>query len=103
MFAHMVQLLRNSQIGAPPKIQAAMYRAMATMPDVKIDRDVVDGIGRHDIGVRQGTGGGRLLLDPKSYQVVGFETVWDGKPTPVEIEMAKTKHLNINMRAGTVT
>jgi len=104
LYAHMVQLLRNAQITAPPQIQATIYRAMATLPEVRIDRDVVDGIGRHDIGVHYGSdGGGRLLLNPKTYQVVGYETIWGGKPTPGEIDLAKTKHLNINLPAGTVT
>jgi hypothetical protein len=104
LYAHMVQLMRNALIGAPPKIQAALYRAMALLPGIRIERDVVDGIGRHVIGIRQGTdGGGRLLLDPKTYQVVGYETVWSGKPTPAESALAKTKHLNINLPAGTVT
>ncbi|GLY86570.1 CU044_5270 family protein [Actinoallomurus iriomotensis] len=104
LYTHMVQLLRNAQITAPPRIQAAVYRAMATLPDVRIDRDVVDGVGRHVIGVHYGSRGGRrLLLDPKTYQVVGEETVWGGKPTAAEIEMAKTKHLNLNLPAGTVT
>lgn len=106
LYAHMVQLLRNAQITAPPQIQAAVYRAMATMPDVRIDRDVVDGIGRHVLGVHYDSGsngGARLLLDPKTYQVVGYETVWGGKPTAAEIEMAKTKHLDIDLPAGTVT
>lgn len=103
LFANIVQLIRNTRIGAPPKTQAALYRAIATLHGVRVEKNMTDGLGRHVIGVTQGSTYSYVLLDPGSYQVLGIQSVWSGHPTPTELRMAKTKKLNLDLPKGTIT
>ncbi|GAA4635778.1 hypothetical protein GCM10023196_082660 [Actinoallomurus vinaceus] len=103
LFANIVQLIRNAPAGVPPKIQAALYRAIATLHEVRVDTNVVDGLGRRVIGVTQGTTGSFVLINPQTYQVLGMQNVWGGHPTPTESMLAKYKKANLRLPVGTVT
>lgn len=104
LFANIVQLIRNATpAGVPPKTLAALYRAIATLHGVRVDKNVVDGLGRHVIGVTQGTSSDFVLIDPTTYQILGMQSVWSGHPTPTEVKMAKAKKFNINLPKGAIT
>lgn len=55
---------------APPAVRAAIYRALALLPGVRIEQ-VTDGLGQHDLGVTQGDGHTVLLLNRSDYQAIG--------------------------------
>lgn len=106
LFANIVQLIRNATpAGVPPKTMAALYRAIATLHGVRVDKNVVDGLGRHVIGVTQGTSNVFVLINPTTYQILGWQNVWSGNPTPnpYEDKMAKNKKSDINLPKGTIT
>ncbi|MFB9834696.1 CU044_5270 family protein [Actinoallomurus acaciae] len=103
LFANIVQLIRNTGIGAPPRTQAALYRAIATLHGVRVEKNMTDGLGRHVIGVTQGSTYSYVLLDPGSYRILGIQNVWSGHPTPTEVRMAKAKKLNLDLPKGTIT
>ena len=44
-------LMRELVWTAPPRQQAALFRAAATLPDITVDNDVTDAVGRAGIGV----------------------------------------------------
>lgn len=60
---------------APPSSFATMYRALATFPGITLAQ-VTDGLGRHDLAI--GYDHERVLLDPTTYEMLGFEQmgVW---------------------------
>ncbi|GAB3988406.1 hypothetical protein GCM10029978_110710 [Actinoallomurus acanthiterrae] len=103
LFANIVQLLRNARIGAPPKTQAALYRAIATLHGVRVEKNMTDGLGRHVIGVTQGSTNSYVLLDPDTYQVLGIQSVWSGHPTPTEVRLAKIKKFDLDLPRGAIT
>jgi hypothetical protein len=85
-FDTIVQLLWSNPVTIPPKTQAALYRVIATIPGVGVDKNIKDGAGRPAIAVTHGYGE-QFLLDPASYQVVAQRTVSNGHNAPV----SKTK------------
>jgi hypothetical protein len=99
-FNSIAQLLWSTPVGIAPKTQAALYRVMATIPGVGIDRNVKDGAGRPAIAVTHGFGQ-QFLLDPATYQMVGQRTLSNGHNAPI----SKTSGLDpkFKVRVGTVT
>ncbi|MEV0145586.1 MULTISPECIES: CU044_5270 family protein [unclassified Nonomuraea] len=70
----------QQQAFMPPKLEAAMYRALALIPGVGVQADVQDGAGRKGLGVfrddphwaaRQ-----YLILQPGTYRYLGDRTLW---------------------------
>lgn len=59
----------------PPKTNAALYRALARIPGVRVVGDATDYAGRRGIGVifdRGGrSAGGPIVLDPRTYRYMG--------------------------------
>ncbi|GAB3988477.1 hypothetical protein GCM10029978_110970 [Actinoallomurus acanthiterrae] len=80
-FGDAAQWLWNTPVGIPPKAQAALYRVMAMIPGVQVEK-VEDGAGRHAIAVTHGYGE-QFLLDPTTYQMVGQRTVNNGHNAPI--------------------
>ena len=79
-FASVLMTFWNTLIGvAPPATRAAIYRAIATFPGVRLLR-VTDGLGRHDLGVTERDIGTTLLLDPTTYRFVGYEVMNQPQP-----------------------
>lgn len=74
---------------APPSSFATMYRALAIFPGITVDR-VTDGLGQHDLGVVYGAE--RVLIDPTSYAMIGFEQLglWTAEPTSRGKHMLET-------------
>jgi hypothetical protein len=75
-FEFIGMLLRNPSIALPPKAIAALFRAIAQVPDVVMDRDVVDAAGRHGVGLSMPahSAGGmsyELILDAGSGRYLG--------------------------------
>ncbi|GAA2129883.1 CU044_5270 family protein [Actinomadura napierensis] len=81
LFRTATQTLWDSSLRVPPKTQAALYRLIATIPGVRVDRNVTDGAGRPAIAVSRGYGQ-RFLLDPVTYRMVAQQTVSNGHNTP---------------------
>jgi hypothetical protein len=77
-FSYLVDLMWNASDGQPPAAQASVYRAMARMPGVIVQRNVTDAAGQVTIGVSDNGGIDQLLLDPRTYAVVGIREVSTG-------------------------
>lgn len=77
-FASILELFEDTTT-MPPDAQATLYRALATIPGVEIDRDVVDAAGRHGIGVSRSDGryGATLILAEDDYRYLGQRYVAD--------------------------
>ncbi|MEV5703930.1 CU044_5270 family protein [Actinoallomurus sp. NPDC052274] len=80
-FGNAAQWIWSTPVGIPPKTQAALYRVIATIPGVTVEK-VKDGAGRPAIAVTHGYGE-QFLLDPATYQMVGQRTVNNGHNAPI--------------------
>ena len=78
-FDYLALLLWNAAagVGAPPRAEAAAYRAMATLPGVTVQQGATDAAGAPAIGV-SADGYDQLLLDPRSCQVIGLRQLSTG-------------------------
>jgi hypothetical protein len=70
-FDYLAQLLWNAYAAAPPSALAHVYQAMAEIPGVTVARGLTNAVGRAGIGV-SANGVSWLLLDPRTYQVIGL-------------------------------
>jgi hypothetical protein len=79
-FDYLSLLLWNAAggVGAPPKAEAAAFRAMAAIPGVTVQRGITDAASNPAIGVSDDGGYDQLLLDPVSYQVTGLRQLSTG-------------------------
>ncbi|GAA4522064.1 MULTISPECIES: CU044_5270 family protein [Nonomuraea] len=78
--AYRVITLYLSRYGTmPPRLEAAMFQALALIPGVRIEHGVTDAAGRAGLGIwREGGGDVRRydILDPDTYRYLGTATVW---------------------------
>lgn len=75
-FANVVGLVGNQIL--PPKLAAAIYRALATLPGISVDQDVVDAAGRHGVGVGMTYADGmrsELIFDRTDFTLMGTSVV----------------------------
>jgi hypothetical protein len=79
-FDYLSLLLWNAAggVGAPPKAEAAAFRALAAIPGVTVQQGITDAAGNPAIGVSDDGGYDQLLLDPVSYQVTGLRQLSTG-------------------------
>ncbi|RFU37250.1 hypothetical protein DZF91_33850 [Actinomadura logoneensis] len=75
-FANAAELLWNSPLGAPPKVQAALYRALGTLPGIRVDR-TPDAVGERAVGLGL-PHTVQILFDPVTYRYLGDRMVSDG-------------------------
>jgi hypothetical protein len=68
-FHNLAQLIWNSPAGAPPKVQAALYRAMALIPGITVDASARTITGQPAISLSG------LLFNPRTYQMIGARAV----------------------------
>ncbi|GGN85236.1 hypothetical protein GCM10011579_076000 [Streptomyces albiflavescens] len=66
-----VLLMRGPRV-MPPGLQAAAFEAVAKLPDIKIDNDEVDALGRHGIGISYPTMSFGLVFDRDTYAYLGL-------------------------------
>ncbi|MET8156198.1 CU044_5270 family protein [Sphaerisporangium sp. NPDC005289] len=76
-----LSLYLGQQAVMPPKLEAAIFRAMAKIPGVGIEQGVRDAAGRTGLGLFRPTKGeeGRrryLILDPRTYRAMADQTIW---------------------------
>jgi hypothetical protein len=76
-FGYLGQLLWNAAagVGGPPRGEAAVFRAMALIPGVSLQRGLTDAAGHLVVGLSANAGANQLLLDPVSYQPTGLRAV----------------------------
>jgi hypothetical protein len=72
-FDYLAQLLWQAYAAAPPTALAHVYQAMAEIPGVTVARGLTNAVGRAGIGVSANGGVSWLLLDPRTYQVIGLD------------------------------
>ncbi len=64
----------------PPRLLAAVYRALSRLPYVTVRRDVIDLAGRHDLAIAEAYPGDfqseEILLDPTTYEYRGEQPTW---------------------------
>ena len=77
-FQYLSQLLWNAAQAAPASAEAAVFKAMATIPGVSAQSGVTDAAGRPAIALADEGDEQQLLFDPQTYQVAGLRTVSDG-------------------------
>lgn len=75
-FANAAELLWNSPLGAPPPVQAALYRALATLPGIRVD-SATDLVGQPAVGLSL-PGTPEILFDPATSRYLGERVVSDG-------------------------
>ncbi|MFD1538992.1 CU044_5270 family protein [Nonomuraea guangzhouensis] len=79
---HVIMLYLSRYGTMPPKLEAAMYRALALIPGVRIEQGVRDAAGRSGLGVwleRTGDAWANReykILDPATYRYLGSRMVW---------------------------
>ena len=71
-FDYLAQLVWEAYAAAPPAALAHVYQAMAELPGVTVSRGLTNAVGRAGIGVSANGGVSWLLLDPRTYQVIGL-------------------------------
>lgn len=84
-YDYLTLLLWNAAagVGGPPKAEAAVFRALATLPGITVQQGITDAAGAAAIGLSDDGGYHQLLLDPRTYQVLGLRSVSDGTgPVP---------------------
>jgi hypothetical protein len=97
-----VQLLWNSPVAAPTKVQAEIFLALTEIRGLRVEH-VADALGQPVIGLYlPAAGHSDLLLDPHTYQVVGRLDISSGIYSKAERAMAKIKKFTLPP-AGTIT
>lgn len=76
-----LSLYLTQQAVMPPQVEAAIFRAMAKIPGVRVEQGVKDAVGSVGLGLsRSATGdeGQRryLILDPRTYRVMADQTLY---------------------------
>lgn len=79
-FDYLTVLLWNAAggVGGPPKAEADAFRAMAALPGIWVQQGVTDAAGAEAIAVSDDGGYDQLLLDARTYQVLGLRQLSDG-------------------------
>jgi hypothetical protein len=70
-FDYLAQLLWDAYAAAPSAALAHVYQALADIPGVRVAPGQTNAVGRTGIGVSANGGVSWLLLDPRTYQVIG--------------------------------
>jgi len=81
VFGLVADLLRDNVV--PPAVQAAIYRALPSIPGVQLQRGAVDAAGRHGVAFARvyelpsddGHIRAEIILDPRTYQYLGWRQV----------------------------
>ncbi|GAA3263248.1 CU044_5270 family protein [Nonomuraea helvata] len=76
-----LSLYLKQQAVMPPKLEAAIFRALAKIPGVEIEQNVRDATGRTGLGLFRSTIGEEnerryLILDPRTYRVMADQSIW---------------------------
>lgn len=99
---NIVQLLWNSPVAAPPKLQAEIFMALTKLPGLRVEK-VTDVLGRPALGLYlPAAGHSDLLLDPSTHQVIGRLSISTGRYTKAEQVLSKAKGFKLPP-AGTIT
>lgn len=82
-FEYLSSLVWNAAQAAPESAEAAVFRAMSTIPGVTAQPDATDAVGRPAIALSDGDDQEQLLFDTQTYQVTGLRTISNGHyPAP---------------------
>jgi hypothetical protein len=82
-FSYLTQLLWNTAGPfVPAPAEAAVYRAMATLPGITVQQGITNAAGAPAIGISDNGGYNQLLLSPVTYQVAGLRVISDGASLP---------------------
>ena len=77
-FAVITELIQTYVM--PPKLTAELYKALAAIPGVTVDKHAIDLAGRPGVGFEFGAAHGekqQLVLDPHSYRLMAVQLVRD--------------------------
>jgi hypothetical protein len=82
-FQYLSNLVWNAAQAAPASAEAAVFKAMATIPGVTAQPGVADATGRPAIALSDERDAEQLLFDPRTHQVTGLRTISNGHyPAP---------------------
>jgi hypothetical protein len=98
-FAYLSLLLWNAYAGAPSAAESAVFRAMATIPGVQVERDITNAVGHPalGIGLSETHGETYMLLDPTTYQLIGQRS------TSMKIPLKKEKGGKVTVGSGVIS
>ena len=75
-----ISVYLGQQAIMPPKLEAAMYRALGKIPGVGVEVSVEDAAGRKGLGVFRDAGGldtrQYLILEPETFRYLGMRVLW---------------------------
>jgi hypothetical protein len=74
-FNYLGALLWNAYAAAPPSALAAVYKAIATIPGVTVRQGLRDAARSPAVGISANGGATELLLNPRTYQVIGINLI----------------------------
>jgi hypothetical protein len=79
-FDYLTELLWNAAggMGGPPKAEADAFLALAALPGISVQQGVRDAAGTEAIAVSDDGGYSQLLLDQRTYQVLGLRQLSNG-------------------------
>lgn len=77
-FQFLTQRLWEAAQAAPARAESAVFRALAKIPGVTAHRGITDAVGRPAIALSDAGDEQQLLLDPRTYAVIGLRTISDG-------------------------
>ncbi|MFC5832809.1 CU044_5270 family protein [Nonomuraea insulae] len=76
MAFRVLSLYLEQEVATPPRLEAAIFRALAEIPGIRVERDVRDAAGREGIGLaleggEQSLARSYIVLDPETYRFLG--------------------------------
>jgi hypothetical protein len=104
-FDLLTEILWNAApgVGGPPAVEAASYRALATLPGITVQAGITNTAGRPAIGISDDGGLDQLLIDPAGYRVIGIRTLASGVAAPTIAQMLASGHIPADLRAHLAT
>jgi len=104
-FDFLTEILWNATIGVggPPAVEAAAYRALATLSGISVQTGITDTAGGQAIGISDDGGLDQLLIDPVSDQVIGIRNLASGIAPLTIAKMLASGHIPADLRAHLAT
>jgi hypothetical protein len=98
-FDYLMLILWNAAagVGGPPAAEAAVYRALATLPGIWVGQGITVETGARAIAVSD-SGYAQLLLDPLTYQVIGLRTLSPGSAPNVAVKVPANSRITQRIR-----
>jgi hypothetical protein len=99
-FDYLTLLMWNATDGEPPTAEARVYAALADLPGVSVQPGITDAAGQPAIGVSDDGGIEQLLVNPRTFAVIGMRQFSTGvSPARPAIRAAMRRKLGRKLQA----